>query len=169
MDSQLLDNMFYGFLQNQLREEDMNVNGENQPQVFKFLFNPKALGYSVIASWTIVLHGKKMDNAMDFVSIDGGLTNGIEIGMVTENMGFEPYLFPIKNNLDFHIVSGRSTTIDFPNTKKEAVVFRIIDNTPLSITSRKYLGVYVKIQDDLTSLNYVKSYIKGGYTKIGGV
>ena len=136
---------------------NMNVNGSVTPQIFSWTPNP-AFGNIQVTRIKLAIIADNINDFFDFAN-RAPLTNGLVIQSVISGLGTFIYA-NVKDNADFLQVSTDTASGGFAkqgNNTQDGQALQIIPRYPIKVDSTfQYQAV---IQDDLTTLSYMKATV----------
>lgn len=145
-----------------LDDYDMNVDGSTIPVYFISEFKNDETEF-VVTELSFGILGGKLKNPLAFSGMAQGLTNGVEFGVYDKSGRHLNFFVTIKNNIEINTFFPNSNIVDY-TTKDNDVLRGLISNTYFSVYPTRIIhGFYIKIQDDLSSLDWFQSVIKGFY------
>lgn len=152
-------NLVFDFFLNGASNE-MAVNGSITPVEFEWTPDPTRVDF-VIANINLVFWGGVINNPDEFSSLPR-LANGIELNFDTP-AGEGTLLPPITRNFDVNVYTSDSKLFDYSGANSTVVYGQFTTDYNLRFSTTDVQRIFFRINDNLTGLTSMQSYIRGYY------
>lgn len=145
-------------------DTSMVVDGSATPIRFVVPFEVGD-GALTIVNIVIAFQGGRLDDPENFSGLATPLLNGLELGGYFRDGRPEgPFGPVIKNNRDLNVFTPSSHIFNYDTATKDVFTATFVDDFHLSFSTKIYAGFYLKIQDDLTGLDWMEAFLRANYS-----